>query len=332
VIATDKDLPLVETARLFALLNISLADAGIAAWDCKYTFDLWRPITAIREATHDGNAATTADPNWTPYITTPPFSAYTSGHSTFSGAGARLIQQFLGTDEVSFTLRSEFTGVPDRMFTSLSAAGNEAGMSRIFGGIHYLFDHTAGFAAGRQVSDWVWNLNQLAPEQTVTASLAGNRLIVCGTLKNDHIVLKALGSSLAVFQAGREVSRFSRREISHVIVNGSSGNDRIEVRHSLDVTAEIFGGAGNDWIFGARRNNWIYGQAGDDLLCGGSLSDLIRGGLGEDRLMGLAGDDQLFGDAGRDSLCGGWGADDLFATPDEDRLIGQSIRDRVFSV
>lgn len=331
-IAMAKNLTSVESARLMTLLNMTLADAGIAAWDCKYAYNFWRPITAIREAANDGNPATNADAAWTPYITTPPFSAYVSGHSTFSAAGAGLLQHYFGTDQLTFQLQSEFPGVPNRTFSSLTAAANEAGMSRIYGGIHFIFDHTAGSATGRQTADWVWNSAQLAPETSLTAYQDGQKLLVCGTLSDDQIVLKAIGSSLAVFQDGREVSRFARSGITHVVLSGSAGNDRLEIRHSLDVTAEIFGGAGDDRIFGAKRTNWIYGQAGNDFLCGGGADDVIRGGAGNDSLMGLNGRDQLFGDAGWDTLCGGLGDDDLTANRTEDRLIGRAGRDRIFWV
>jgi len=328
-IANSKSLPLVESARLLALLNISLADAGIASWDCKYTYNLWRPITAIREAANDGNPETTADAGWNPYITTPPFSAYTSGHSTFSGAAAGLLQHFLGSDQVTFKLRSEFPGVPDRTFTSLGAAAEEAGMSRIYGGIHFLFDHSAGNQTGKRVADWVWNSSRLSPETSISAYQDGQKLLVCGTLGDDHITLRAIGSDLAVFQNGRVVSRFDRNGIGHVVLSGSAGNDRLEVRHSLDVTAEIFGGDGDDRIFGAKRSNWIYGQAGNDFLCGGGADDVLRGGAGDDSLMGLAGRDQLFGDSGWDTLCGGLGDDELTANRLEDRILGKAGRDQI---
>ncbi|MCU0516713.1 MAG: vanadium-dependent haloperoxidase, partial [Oscillatoria sp. Prado101] len=73
---------LVEDTRMFALLNIALADAGIVAWDAKYAYDLWRPVTAIRQADTDGNPQTAADITWDPLIGTPPFPSYVSGHST----------------------------------------------------------------------------------------------------------------------------------------------------------------------------------------------------------------------------------------------------------
>ena len=145
---------LAENARLFAALNVALADAGIAAWDAKYAFNLCRPITAIRNAAADGNDLTTADPTWSPLIVTPPFPAYTSGHSTFSAAGAAVLGAFFG-DEVSFaTTREGLPGVV-RSFDSFQDAAAEAGISRIYGGIHWSFDNTDGLAAGRAIGELV---------------------------------------------------------------------------------------------------------------------------------------------------------------------------------
>jgi hypothetical protein len=95
-VAATKGNSLVDNARVFALLNISLADAGIAAWDAKYTYNFWRPITAIQNADSDGNANTIADASWTPLLTTPPFPEYVSGHSTFSGAAETILTGLLG--------------------------------------------------------------------------------------------------------------------------------------------------------------------------------------------------------------------------------------------
>lgn len=327
-IARSKNLSTIENARLFALLNISLADSGIAAWDAKYATNLWRPISAIREADTDNNPATEKDAAWTPLITTPPFSAYVSGHSTFSGAGAALLSAFLGTDQVNFTLKSEASGVPDRTFTSLTAAGNEAGMSRIYGGIHYIFDHNAGSATGRKIAAEVLK-SELSPETKVTAWQDGSRLFVSGTTNSDQITLTRIGRNLVVFQSGTEIARYIRTSISHVVINGSSGDDRIDVKHSLDVTAEIFGGHGNDKVFGARLSNWIYGQDGDDMLCGGGELDLLRGGDGDDSLMGLAGLDKIFGDDGWNKLCGGLGDDELNCHRGKDKIIGKAGFDSI---
>ena len=110
----------MENARLFALLDLSLADAGIAAWDMKRAFDFWRPITAIQNADKDGNAATAADPAWYLYFTTPNFPSCVSGHSTFSGAAATVLAEFFGTDTIAFSSTSE--GLPNvtRSFDSFS--------------------------------------------------------------------------------------------------------------------------------------------------------------------------------------------------------------------
>jgi hypothetical protein len=101
----------LENARLFAQLNIALADAGIAAWDAKYTYDAWRPITAIRQADKDGNSNTTADANWTPLINTPAFPEYVSGHSTFSAAAAAVLDNTFGS---TFSFNSGSAGLPNR--------------------------------------------------------------------------------------------------------------------------------------------------------------------------------------------------------------------------
>ncbi|HEX5720397.1 MAG TPA: chemotaxis protein CheB, partial [Thermoanaerobaculia bacterium] len=93
-IAQEEHLELLENARLFALLAIAGADAAIVSWDHKFTYNNWRPVTGIQHADIDGNPATTADPTWTSLIATPPFPSYTSGHSTFSSASARLLALF----------------------------------------------------------------------------------------------------------------------------------------------------------------------------------------------------------------------------------------------
>ena len=102
-VARAKGTTLAQNARLFALLNLAGADAGIACWDAKYVYDFWRQITAIREADTDGNPDTVADPNWTPLVTTPNHPSYPSGHATFSGAAATVLAAFFGTDDVAFT-------------------------------------------------------------------------------------------------------------------------------------------------------------------------------------------------------------------------------------
>lgn len=163
---------LAENARMFAMLNVAVADAAINCWDTKFHYDFWRPITAIRKADQDGNDATTADANWTPLIPTPPFPTYSSGHSTFSGAAATILAEFFGTDDVSFTSSSEGFIEPDRSFTSFSQAANEAAMSRLYGGIHFSFDNQDGLDAGVAIGSYVAaNYFQAVPEPSTTLCL-----------------------------------------------------------------------------------------------------------------------------------------------------------------
>jgi membrane-associated phospholipid phosphatase len=153
-VSADHRNSLEETARLFALLNIAMADAAICAWDAKYTSDFWRPVTAIRSGDTDGNPATVADPAWTSFIVTPPFPDYISGHSTFSGAAATVLATFYGTDHISFTLGSNGLPGVTRAFTTFSAAAREAAISRLYAGIHFRTANEDGLSAGIAIGEW----------------------------------------------------------------------------------------------------------------------------------------------------------------------------------
>ncbi len=144
-VARSRRSSLFDDARLFAVLDIALADAGIAAWDAKYTYNQVRPITAIRQS---------SDPTWTPLITTPPFPDYISGHSTFSAAASSVLSTFFGNN-VSFSTTSP--GLPGvfRSYNSFSAAADEAGRSRIYGGIHVQSSNIAGLTTGQAIGNYV---------------------------------------------------------------------------------------------------------------------------------------------------------------------------------
>jgi hypothetical protein len=153
-----------QNARLFALEGLANADAGFTAWETKYLYNLWRPISAIRRANEDGNPLTTADPNWKPLGApgdgvvpdfTPPFPTYVSGHATFGAATFELLADFYGTDAVHFTLTSDELPGVTRSFNSFSQAAQENGMSRIYLGIHFSFDNIEGQVVGRNVADYV---------------------------------------------------------------------------------------------------------------------------------------------------------------------------------
>jgi hypothetical protein len=152
-LARDRRLSSFETARLFALLNATLADAAVCCWECKYRHALWRPVDAIRES-DDEELRDTA---WLPLLPTPPFPSYTSGHSSFSGGAATVLASFFGSDRIAFESTSEGLPGVTRSFTSFSAAADEAGRSRIYGGIHFEFDNSVGLAVGRAVADQVMN-------------------------------------------------------------------------------------------------------------------------------------------------------------------------------
>ncbi|MEG5080071.1 phosphatase PAP2 family protein [Microcoleus sp. AT8-B4] len=145
---------LEDSARLFALLNIALADAAISCWDAKYQYNLWRPLTAIRQADTDNNPNTTADPLWTPLLTTPPFPEYTSGHSTFSGAADPVMSAVFGSD-YGFADRGDPSVNTLRTYENFSEAADESGISRIYGGIHFMSANVNGLSAGRNLGNYV---------------------------------------------------------------------------------------------------------------------------------------------------------------------------------
>ena len=161
--ALDRDLTIAQSARLFALLNLALADGVIAFYDAKYTYNFWRPVTAIRAADSDNNPDTIADPNWLPEVgKTAPDPSYPGAHAVLSAAGAEVLISFFERGHFEFTVTSEVLSGVERSFTSLSAAAEEATLSRVFAGQHFRFDLTAGQRLGREVADFVTD-NFLAP-------------------------------------------------------------------------------------------------------------------------------------------------------------------------
>jgi hypothetical protein len=145
-------LDLDQSAHLFALLNISLADTTIAFFDAKYTYDLWRPVTAVQMADTDNNPETAQDSTWIPLSTkTAPDPSYPGAHSAISAAAAEVLRLSLG-DPITFDVTSESLAGITRHFTSFSEAGEEAGLSRIYAGQHFRFDHLAGKRLGQQVA------------------------------------------------------------------------------------------------------------------------------------------------------------------------------------
>ena len=144
----------METARLFAILNLAVADAAIGCWDAKYTYVLWRPVTAIPEAAEDGNDRTTADPTWTPLFATPAHPEYPSAHSCNSTAAAVVLADAFG-DKTRFTTESDGMAGVTRSFRSFSSALEEVKNARVFAGIHFRSATNDGQVLGESVARYV---------------------------------------------------------------------------------------------------------------------------------------------------------------------------------
>ncbi|MFN5909393.1 MAG: phosphatase PAP2 family protein, partial [Planctomyces sp.] len=291
--------------------------AAILCWNTKYHYDLWRPVTAIQKADSDGNDKTTADSAWLPLLTTPPFPSYSSGHSTFSAAGAAVLTGFFGTDTIAFTLPSEVNGVASRSFTSLSAAAAEAGRSRVFGGIHFEFDNVAGQTSGRQIANLA--LKTLLPMQSRVVNTNGE-LRISGTVGDDTITIDASAATISVYVNQKLSWSGQRSAVSSLTIDSGNGDDRISVSTTLILNSWISGGNGDDRIYGGSGSDEIHGGSGRDFLCGRDGDDRIFGGLGDDRLDGGTGRDRLNGGAGRDLLVGSRTLD-LFETDALDRIL-----------
>jgi Flp pilus assembly pilin Flp len=156
----------VEYARLFALINIAYHDALQTTMTSKFIYGLWRPVTAILRADEDGNPNTDADPNWSSLLTNPPYPTYAGNHAAIGASQATILSSFFGHDDIAFQHTWENgangAGGATRTYTSFSAMASEEERSRVYGGVHFTFDQTAGIAAGRDVGNYVF-LNFLRP-------------------------------------------------------------------------------------------------------------------------------------------------------------------------
>lgn len=139
-----------EDVKMFFALDTALFDASIAAWDIKRAFDYVRPQTAINSL---------IDPTWKPYINTPPFPEYVSGHSTFSAAAAEILKQFTGSDRFGYSYTDSATGIA-LSWNSFSEASSQAGMSRLYAGIHFMDGNVIGSSLGQQVAEVNWAKTQ----------------------------------------------------------------------------------------------------------------------------------------------------------------------------
>ena len=148
VIVAGRGLDPWEHARLFALVNIALSDSSVSVFDTKYTYNFWRPVTAIRAGETDGNGATAGDPSWLPLLVTPLYPDYTCGLTTNTGAAVEVLRRYFDTDAIHYT----FTAAGStRSYDSLSQAAAEAVDARVFAGIHFRTGCVQGVRQGEHV-------------------------------------------------------------------------------------------------------------------------------------------------------------------------------------
>jgi hypothetical protein len=190
-------LPLIESARLFALLNLAMADSFISVWDAKFEYNYWRPITAIRAADTDGNAATEPDPIWTPLRATPPHPEYPAAHTIAAGAGAEVLAAVFG-DTFSFTIESPTLPGQPRTFARFSDFPMESGNARVWAGFHWRNSTAVGEQMGRRIAQQALGnfLQKIEPPVIVTQPQ--NQTNVAGTTATFSVV--ATGTSPLTYQ------------------------------------------------------------------------------------------------------------------------------------
>ena len=147
-----------DSARLLAIASLAMADAGITAWDTKFHYVFWRPVTAVQEADNDGNPDTVGDPNWQPFINTPNYPEYSSGANNVTGAVTRILALYFGSDEMTFSVTTTNAAAPQqtRTYNRFSDAAADVVNVRVYQGIHFRFADVIARKQGRHVAQWVF--------------------------------------------------------------------------------------------------------------------------------------------------------------------------------
>lgn len=335
-----------DDAKLFFTLANAEFDSSIATWEAKRFYDYARPVRAIRDlgelgliGEFDASLGGYAIDAWSPgsgtqrilatdFLTyqtpgsdpSPPFAEYVSGHSTFSAAGATILELFSGSDKfggsVSFgagesrfepgvTPTSDLTLAWNRF----SFAADEAGLSRIYGGIHFDDGDINGRSLGQDVAASVFAqalffINGGVEQNVVVGSRDGDRLN--GRLTDDQLY-------------GRSGDDTLRGKAGDDLLYGGDGDDTLRGDNS--------GNSGQDALWGEQGNDLLCGGNDDDELWGGRGNDTLRGNEGNDVLYGERGKDNLFGNRGDDTLRGNQGADNLWGGHGDDLLRGGKGKD-----
>lgn len=160
-VSEQKNRSLSENARSLALMNMAINDALVASFNNKYTYNFWRPETAIRGAATDGNNKTEPNINYKPYIVTPCFPSYPSNHASGSGAGAEALRRLFGADGHSIDLTNPAVPGLSFHYTGFREIVNDVDDARVYGGIHFRFDQDGGDTLGRAIATEIIKTNLL---------------------------------------------------------------------------------------------------------------------------------------------------------------------------
>lgn len=155
-VALERETTTVENARLFALINIAFHDSLLTTLTSKFQHGVWRPVTAIRRADEDDNPNTAQDVNWSSLIGNPPYPTYAGNHAAIGTSQSTTLALFFGRDDIAFQHTWEGVGGATRFYPGFTAMANEEERSRVYGGIHFTFDQTAGQSVGRNVANYVF--------------------------------------------------------------------------------------------------------------------------------------------------------------------------------
>lgn len=165
-VSLAQEISTVERARLFALTNISLHDALQTTFASKFEHGLWRPVTAIRRADEDGNAATSPDPEWSSLIQSPPYPSYAGNMAAIGTSQSTILALFFGRDDIRFDHTWTGAGGATRSYAGFGAMADEQARARVYGGIHFTFDNVAGQSVGTNVANYVFS-KFMRPRQCV---------------------------------------------------------------------------------------------------------------------------------------------------------------------
>jgi hypothetical protein len=152
--AAKRHLDIVDTARMFAAVNMTINDAIVTTWRAKFVYGFWRPITAIQLADQDGNPATVADPTWMPLLPTPPYPDYSSGYNAFTASASAVLEELFGRGHLDLTLTSTAAPGVTRHYDSGPALRADVVNARVWQGIHFRFADTAARNLGTHLADW----------------------------------------------------------------------------------------------------------------------------------------------------------------------------------